>query len=248
VTLTAHGVEFAYSRDEPVLSDINLTAKDSEIIGLLGASGCGKSTLARCLTGLLSPTSGDICLDGEHLPARRTAQQRRSIQMVFQSPRDALDPRWTAIRSIAEPLRTANPDRRATELGAAVGLSERHLAARPAQLSGGQCQRVCIARALAADPRFLVADEAVSSLDASVQATVLELLLQVRRDFGVGIVFISHDLSVVRYLCDRICVMHDGRIVEQLAPGDRPRNPRTIELYDAEPHIVPRLRAASAPL
>mgnify|MGYP003592608016 CR=1 FL=1 len=189
-------------------------------VGLVGESGSGKTTVARAVVGLHSADSGEILVDGEALPNKRTRSQKRRIQMVYQDPYTSLNPRMTVRQTLSELLRFHNvvprSDVRArcAELMAMVRLSESSLDAYPAQFSGGQRQRIALARALAVQPEILVADEPTSALDASVQASVVELLAQLRRELGLTLVFVSHDLGVVNALCESVVVMQSGRVVE----------------------------------
>ncbi len=219
-----------------------------ETVGLVGESGSGKSTLARCLVGLQPPTSGRILYAGQRLTPRRTPSQRRAIQMVFQDPYSSLTPTMTvgaALREVLEVNRVvprAASRERAGELLAMVGLDAGALDAHPARLSGGQRQRVAIARALAPGPRLLIADEAVSALDVSVQATVLNLLAELRERLGLTMLFISHSLAVIRHVSDRVIVLREGRIVEQAPAGDvfsSPRSGYTRQLLAAVPRLHP---------
>ena len=219
-----------------------------ETFGIVGESGSGKSTTARLIARLLDPTAGEVWFDGQDITALRGArlkQVRRELQMVFQDPYSSLNPRRTIGAIVAEPLQIhrACPDRAARrravrELMDMVGLNPEHYNRYPHEFSGGQRQRVGIARALALRPKLLIADEPVSALDVSIQAQVLNLLRELQRRLGLTMVFISHDLSVIRHMCDRIAVMHDGRIVE-LASNDElytaPRDPYTRELLAAVP-------------
>ncbi len=219
-----------------------------ETFGIVGESGSGKSTTARLIARLLDPTAGEVRFGGRDitgLRGRRLKQVRREMQMVFQDPYSSLNPRRTIGSIVAEPLvihrvQSDRAARRRTvrELLETVGLNPEHYNRYPHEFSCGQRQRIGIARALALKPKLLIADEPVSALDVSIQAQVLNLLRELQRRFGLTMVFISHDLSVVRHMCDRIAVMHDGRIVE-LAFNEQlysaPREAYTRELLAAVP-------------
>jgi len=228
-------------------------------VGLVGESGCGKSTLVRLITRLLEPSDGRILFDGRDIgilpPARFTqTPDRRRIQMVFQDPVDSLNPRFTAFDTIAEPLRRLGTAQERAHVGAQVeeaadlvGLPRALLGRFPHQLSGGQQQRVGIARAVVLRPALLVLDEPTSALDVSVQAVVLHLLADLRRRLGLSYLFVSHDLSLVRLLTDRVLVMYLGTIVEtgpSAAVFERPVHPYTRALLSAVPALEPRARGA----
>jgi peptide/nickel transport system ATP-binding protein len=230
---------------------ISFTVGHGESVGLVGESGCGKSTTSMMVMRLLDQTSGRIMFDGEEiggiLPnAFARLPQRKSIQMVFQDPTDSLNPRFTAVRAIADPiLRLGNVSgrdalrARCEELATLVGLPVNLLDRFPHQLSGGQKARVGIARAIALNPKLVILDEPTAALDVSVQAVVLNLLQDLKQSLGMSYLFVSHDLNVVRLLCDRVIVMRAGRIVEQGTSdqvlGD-PQNAYTRELLTAIPH------------
>ena len=206
-----------------------------EIFGIVGESGSGKSTIAKVLMGLERASSGEVTF-GEPEPGRRL-----SMQMIFQDAVGSLNPRMTVRQTLDEALRTGGSRKTAAELVGLVGLSEAVLAQYPREMSGGQCQRVSVARALAREPDVLVADEPVSALDVSVQARVLNLLRDLRRDMGLAIILIAHDLAVVKNVCDRVAVMERGRFVDQGETADvfeRPESPYTRRLLAAVPRIM----------
>jgi oligopeptide/dipeptide ABC transporter ATP-binding protein len=218
-----------------------------EVLGLVGESGCGKSTLARTLVRLVEPVSGTVRLNGDDITALSSRQMRpyrTRMQMIFQDPYASLNPRMTVFDAIAEPLRvhglatSAELPERVGALMEQVGLARRAMRKYPHEFSGGQRQRVAIARALATKPELIIADEPVSALDVSVQAQILNLLMRLCRENDLTMIFISHDLGVVRHVADRIAVMYLGRIVE-LGPAEaifeRPRHPYTQALLSAIP-------------
>jgi len=227
---------------------VDLELAKGEALGLVGESGCGKSTLGRCIVGLYVLTAGEIRYEGQPLPEPRPRRDRRRIQMVFQDPYSSLNPRMTVRQTLSELLRAhemvpkTQIDARCRELLDLVGLGPRALDAYPRQFSGGQRQRVSIARARALEPELLVADEPVSALDVSVQATVLNLLEELQQRLGLTMLLIAHNMAVVRHVCDRVTVMYLGRIVET-APTDElftnPRHPYTQGLLSAVPKLVP---------
>jgi oligopeptide/dipeptide ABC transporter ATP-binding protein len=229
------------------VDEVDLEVRPGEALALVGESGSGKSTLALALAGLRPETRGEIRLDGRVLPARRSRDDRRRIQVVFQDPYSSLNPRLTVGAMLGELLRVHQIVPRdevrsySAELLRLVGLDDGALSAYPRQFSGGQRQRVAIARALALRPEVLIADEPVSALDVSVQATILNLLGDLRAELGLTMLFISHNLAVVRHLCDRVAVMYLGRIVE-VAPAEQlfrdPRHPYTRALLAAIPRLT----------
>ncbi|HSI55995.1 MAG TPA: oligopeptide/dipeptide ABC transporter ATP-binding protein [Ideonella sp.] len=250
--------ELAGGRTLHALDDVSLQVHRHETLGLVGESGCGKSTLARAAMRLLPVSGGRIVFDGDDItarPRRALAAQRARMQMVFQDPYASLNPRLTIGRALEEPLivqrRGAGAERRERVLAmlARVGLRADVAGRHPHEFSGGQRQRIAIARALMLEPELLVCDEAVSALDVSVRAQVLNLLLELRASFGLALLFISHDLAVVRHMADRVAVMYLGRVVE-LADRDTlwqaPRHPYTQALMAAEPG--PGARARPQPL
>ena len=231
------------------VDDVTLSIAPGESVGLVGESGCGKSTLVRLITRMLDPTAGDVIYRGRNIgfiPARRFAatQFRPKIQMVFQDPTDSLNPRHTAFDAIAEPVRRLGGGRdlqeKVADAARKVGLPEELLPRYPHQLSGGQKARVGIARAIVMLPDLLVLDEPTAALDVSVQATILRLLADLKRDLGMSYLFVSHDLNVVRMLCDRVVVMYLGTVVEQGPAAElfaNPSHPYTRALVGAIPSI-----------
>ncbi len=217
---------FSKPRSMRAVNDVSLDVPRGKVTGVVGESGCGKSTLARLVLRLIDASAGTVTFNGTDLGSLSTGQMRklrRNMQMVFQDPYSAIDPRYTIRNALLEPyqvqgLAPEGTDAKAAieELIAKVGLSPRMADSYPHQLSGGQKQRVGIARALALKPSFLVLDEPTASLDVSIQAQIIGLLEQLKQDLGLTYLFISHDLSLVRYFCDRIVVMYLGRVVEIL--------------------------------
>jgi ABC-type glutathione transport system ATPase component len=228
------------------LDDVSLAVGRGEILGLVGESGSGKSTMARVICGLQSHASGTLVFDGRELGVRRSKEERRAIQLVFQDPYASLDPRMSVRQTLTEVLKVhrivAQHDlrRRCGELMDLVQLPGKLLDSRPGGMSGGQRQRIAIARALAVNPRLLVADEPVAALDVSVQAGIVNLLADLRADLGLSILFIAHDLAVVRALCDRVSVIYLGAIREERPCQDLfddPRDDYTKRLLSAIPRL-----------
>lgn len=228
------------------LDDVSLVVPRGETLGLVGESGSGKSTLARAILLMRKPTAGAIEFDGEDVTGLRGSalrRHRRRVQTVFQDPNDSLDPRFTVSRSIAEPLAAAGigPKERRRRIADSldrVGLPMDAAGRYPYEFSGGQRQRIAIARAMAAEPEFVVLDEPTSALDVSVQAQVLNLLVQLQQDTGVTYLFITHNLSVVHHIAHRVAVMHQGKVVEE-GTGEQvmnaPEHPYTQRLIESMP-------------
>lgn len=217
--------------------DVSLSIARGEIVGVVGESGCGKSTLARLVLRLIEPTDGKVCFEGSDLTQlgrTELRQMRQRMAMVFQDPYSSLDPRYKVSNALAEPFVVQGkrvPQGRIEELLDKVGLPAAMGQSYPHQLSGGQRQRVGIARALALNPDFIVLDEPTASLDVSIQAQIISLVQQLQQDLDLTYLFISHDLGLVRYFCNRIVVMYLGAVVEELPdPQARPRHPYTRTL------------------
>ena len=228
------------ARSMMAVRGVSLSIPRGSVTGVVGESGCGKSTLARLVLRLLEPTGGSVTFDGTELTALAPGEMRamrRRMQMVFQDPYSSLDPRYTLAEVLTEPYVVQGirpPAGRIAALLAEVGLSPAMAASYPHQLSGGQRQRAGIARALALTPDFVVLDEPTASLDVSIQAQIISLLEKLQADLGLTYLFISHDLGLVRYFCDRIVVMYLGAVVEELPdPQAAPRHPYTRALMDS---------------
>jgi oligopeptide/dipeptide ABC transporter ATP-binding protein len=234
------------------LHDVSLELRPGEALGVVGESGSGKSTLVRAALQLIRPRAGRVTWMGHDLaavPAGELKRLRRDLQIVFQDPLASLDPRLTIGRIVAEPLQIHEPgldagarQRRVAEMLARVGLGQETVSRYPHELSGGQCQRVGIARAMILGPRLLVCDEPVSALDVSVQAQILDLLASLKREHRMSILLVSHNLAVVRRLCDRVLVLYRGRMMEHAdsqALFSQPLHPYTRELLDAVPVVDP---------
>jgi len=239
---------------------VSLGIRRGETLGLVGESGCGKSTLGRAILRLTEPTGGRVLYNGKdlaHLPQKAMREQRKHLQMIFQDPYASLNPRMTVGNIIGEPIRTfglangRSVSEKVEELMETVGLSRRFIKRYPHEFQGGQRQRIGIARALAVDPEFIVADEPISALDVSIQAQIMNLMERLQKEKGLTYLFISHDLRAVRHLSDRVAVMYLGRIVE-LADGKdiyaEPLMPYSIALISAVPVPDPRRRPNRTPL
>lgn len=228
------------------VDDVSLEIYEGETLALVGESGCGKSTLGRVILNLITPTSGTVTFDGTDITALRgkmLRNMRAQMQLVFQDPFSSLDPRFTVGQIIAEPLQNMGlskqeQQKRVLELMDRVSLQPEHYSRYPHQFSGGQRQRIGIARALAPNPRLIVCDEPVSALDVSIQAQILNLLKKLQKQSNLTYLFISHDLAVVRYISDRVCVMFLGQICELCS---------TVEAYEKPLHPYTRMLIDSAP-
>ena len=238
---------------------VDLVLHRGETLGLVGESGCGKSTLSRCAAGLYEPTQGTVFYAGEPVQGTPSRSQRRLVQMVFQDPFSSLNPRMSVGQTLGEVLRyhrivpRSQVPARIRELMDLVGLPARAVDQLPRSFSGGQRQRIGIARALALEPKVLIADEPVSALDVSVQANIINLLLDLKESLGLSMLFVSHNMAVVRQISDRIAVMHDGVIVEQGRTEDvfdRPQDPYTRLLLASVPRlaagVIPAVEAGTA--
>ena len=248
------------------VSDVSFTVNQGETIGIVGESGCGKTTLGRCIVRAYEPTEGSVLYtaeDGETIDFLKIdkatmKKYRKEIQMIFQDPYSSLDPRMTVLDIIKEPLQANFPrmpkaemERRVMDIAAKVGLNTSYLKRYPHAFSGGQRQRIGIARALVLNPRVIVCDEAVSALDVSIQAQVINLLHDLQKEFGLTYLFISHDLSVVEYISDKVGVMYLGKLVEY-APTEmlfeHPMHPYTESLLSAVPVADPTIQIERIPL
>jgi oligopeptide transport system ATP-binding protein len=231
------------------LQDISFSVHRGETLGIVGESGCGKSTLGRCILQLLKPDEGRVVWMGTDLnalPGEEMRKRRKDLQIIFQDPQASLNPRMTVGEIVADPLKTLMPElnreqrrQRVMEMMEAVGLQPEMINRYPHEFSGGQAQRIGIARALITEPKLIVCDEPVSALDVSIQAQILNLLSELKDQFGLTLIFISHNLSVVRHVSDRIMVLYLGRMVE-LASGD--------ELYDDAKHPYTKALLTAVPI
>ena len=248
LSLTYHSRGNLFRKDVfyQAVTDVSFHLEKGEVLALVGESGCGKTTISKIIIRLLKPDAGQVLFDGRDIWSFRESQfrsQRTHIQMITQNPFSGFDPSMKLERQLSEGLREHNTDRNGlsmhgylTEIIEECGLQEEHLKRYPYELSGGQLQRMAIARAVAVKPRILIADEVISALDVPLQSKILELLMRLKNTFQLGILFITHDLAVVRQIADRIIVMKDGRIVDE---GGRDYifresgNPFTVRLREA---------------
>lgn len=235
------------------VTDVSLEVKEGEILGLVGESGCGKSTLGRTILRLYKPDAGQIFFEGQDITSLTTDQMRpirKRMQVVFQDPYASLNPRMTVRSILAEPflihktVKRSEINEKVLELLSLVGLSEQHLMKYPHEFSGGQRQRIGIARALALNPQLIIADEPVSALDVSIQAQIINLLKDLKEQFGLSMIFISHDLKVVEYLAQRIVVMYLGKVMEVINSSDlhKAKHPYTQSLLSAIPVADPTVK------
>src|SRR5581483_2379404 len=244
-------LSFGDKRVVKAVDDISFAIKRGEMVGLVGESGCGKSTTGRAMLRLVKPTDGRVLYQGRDLASLKNSELRplrRNLQMVFQDPYSSLDPRMTVGSIIGEAISTlksaTDAKARVKDLLEQVGLSSNSINRYPHEFSGGQRQRIAIARALATQPEFIVADEPISALDVSIQAQVMNLLKQLRRDMGLAFLFISHDLRAVRHMSDRVAVMYLGKLVEIADANSiykQPLHPYTQALISAVPIPNPKL-------
>jgi len=246
------GIKSGKNKQHQALKDVSFTLAENEVLGVVGESGSGKSTLARSILQLQKISSGKLEFAGSDYASLNKQQQqkmRKDIQLIFQDPLDALNPRMTISQIIAEPLHNLMPilgaklskqqiTEKVSEMMQSIGLQPAQLNRYPHEFSGGQCQRIGIARAMIVDPKLLVCDEPVSALDVSIQAQIINLLMDLKEQTQMSMIFISHDLSIVRQICDRLLVLYNGEIVEMGKAEDIYQNPQheyTKKLLDSIP-------------
>jgi oligopeptide transport system ATP-binding protein len=252
-----HASPFAQPLTLKAVNGVGFDLMPGETLGVVGESGCGKSTLARALLNLVPSRSGSIVWKGEEMrgaPPAAWQKMRRDVQMVFQDPLASLNPRMNVAQIVGEPLRTHEPQlsradvlARVRRMLERVGLAPEHLYRYPHEFSGGQCQRIGIARALILEPKLVICDEPVSALDVSIQAQIINLLQQLQREMNLSLLFIAHDLAVVRHVSQRVLVMYLGKVMElseKHALYENPRHPYTQALRSAVPIADPRLERA----
>jgi oligopeptide/dipeptide ABC transporter ATP-binding protein len=250
----AGGVLFGKKEAVRAVDDVSFYIKKREVLGLVGESGCGKTTCGKVILRIVDPTAGSIYFDGHnitYLERKEMIKFRRKMMIIYQDPFGSLDPRMTVGAAIAEPMEVHNiaskkgKEEKVIEIMGKVGLTPDQMNRYPHEFSGGQRQRIGIARALATNPEFIVADEPVSALDVSIQAQIINLLQDLQKEFGLTLLFIAHDLSVIKHISDRVAVMYLGKIVE-IAPKkelfDNPKHPYTEALLSAIPIPNPRFR------
>ncbi len=252
--LSVENISVVFNDNFYALNKVSFSLKKGEVLGIVGESGCGKSTLARAILQLQRPSEGRILWKGDDISRFAKPQQkalRKHIQLIFQDPLDALNPRMTVAQIIAEPLYNLAPElskadiqQKALSLLVSMGLQMEQQNRYPHEFSGGQCQRIGIARAMILQPELLICDEPVSALDVSIQAQIINLLMELKEKTGMSMLFISHDLSIVRHVCDRVLVLYKGEIVEI---GDAesiytsPQHAYTKKLLNAIPLVDPEL-------
>lgn len=237
-----YGGTASQKKSTAAVASVNLDLRSGEVLGIVGESGCGKSSLAKLLLGLLAPSSGKILLNGRNYDELARGERARRMQPVFQDPYSSLNPRKTISQIVGLPLDVhagltkRERDIQVAEILTLVGLSSGYLQRLPSELSGGQRQRISIARALILKPQIVICDEPTSALDVSVQAQILNLLISLRKEFGLAYIFISHNLAIVEHIADRVAVMRSGHIVESGSVSDifdRPSHPYTQSLLHA---------------
>lgn len=251
---------FAPKQTLKAVDGVSFELKAGETLGIVGESGCGKSTLARAILQLIKPSAGDVQFNGQSLVKlnkKGMREARRQIQVIFQDPLAALNPRMTLLQLIGEPLTVYEPQLSAVErktrvlrIMERVGLSPTMINRYPHEFSGGQCQRIGIARALITEPKLIICDEPVSALDVSIRAQIVNLLMDLQRDFGLSLIFIAHDLHIVRHISQRVMVMYLGKGVEMGASDalyEKPMHPYTRALIESIPVLDPTASRATRP-